>query len=557
MEDNEKFTFNISLSVLNHLGRNLYRNFVTVLGEAISNSWDACAKNVWIYIDKNTDGLVIKDDGEGMTSNDFQDKFLLIGYTKRQVGKITRNSSPICKRPYIGRKGIGKLALLSCAEKVMVVTKTENGEYVGGTIDNSGLTDAITDNLKPQEYPLEKFDLDLVKRYTVDHKKGTIIYFDKINDGIKNTSEHLRKVIALYFRFSLIDDSFKIFLNDEEISLDDLKVLAEKTQFLWNINTFKDEYIDEKLKNLKESKIISMDEKVSGFIASVMLPKDLKIFGSEGEKVGVDLFVNGRLRERDILKHIPTARVVESYLYGQIHFNELDEDKIDRFATAREGIVANDEKYSTFLKDMEKTIAKILDDWDDWRVKHRQDGDLENQRRTEKERKSRGLFNAVSKDYEDKNDDDKKEKSTVDKWVDELANDAQFNFTSYAECFIAENLIRKHIEKNKINLSGEAVKEINKYKDKEKNNKNKGNISIPLRKSPDDTSYLSMDGLANLVDKRDPIKEACLSRDANEYKPIRDAVMHTARLTDQAKKKLETTRENIKSRVKTIVKGEK
>ena len=39
------------------------------------------------------------------------------------------------------------------------------------------------------------------------------------------------------------------------------------------------------------------------------------------EKLGIDLFVNGRLRERDILKHIPTARVAESYLYGQIHFD--------------------------------------------------------------------------------------------------------------------------------------------------------------------------------------------------------------------------------------------
>ena len=52
---NSSFTFNISLSVLNHLGRNLYLNFMTVLGEAISNYWDADAKNVWIHIDKETD----------------------------------------------------------------------------------------------------------------------------------------------------------------------------------------------------------------------------------------------------------------------------------------------------------------------------------------------------------------------------------------------------------------------------------------------------------------------------------------------------------------------
>ena len=43
---NDKYTFNISLSVLNHLGRNLYRNIITVIGEAISNSWDADAHNI-------------------------------------------------------------------------------------------------------------------------------------------------------------------------------------------------------------------------------------------------------------------------------------------------------------------------------------------------------------------------------------------------------------------------------------------------------------------------------------------------------------------------------
>jgi len=55
------------------------------------------------------------------------------------------------------------------------------------------------------------------------------------------------------------------------------------------------------------------------------------------------------------------------------------------------------------------------------------------------------------------------------------------------------------------------------------------------------------------VDKRDPIKEACLARDAREYKPIRDAVAHTALLTDPAKNKLTTVRENIRERVKTIL----
>lgn len=114
-EDIEKeFKFEISLSVLNHLGRNLYRNFVTVLGEAISNSWDADAKNVWIDIDRENSTFSIKDDGNGMTNEDFQNKFLKIGYSKRKEGRRVSDAG----RPYIGAKGIGKLALLSCADRV-------------------------------------------------------------------------------------------------------------------------------------------------------------------------------------------------------------------------------------------------------------------------------------------------------------------------------------------------------------------------------------------------------------------------------------------------------
>lgn len=99
MTDKNQFIFEISLTVLEHLGRNLYRSFITVLGEAISNAWDAAANNVWIYIDKNTDSLIVKDDGNGMTDKDFQKKFLRIGYSKRKDNGSTSpnflNKSPI------------------------------------------------------------------------------------------------------------------------------------------------------------------------------------------------------------------------------------------------------------------------------------------------------------------------------------------------------------------------------------------------------------------------------------------------------------------------------
>lgn len=542
MPNNDQFTFQISLSVLNHLGRHLYRSFITVLGEAISNAWDADAKNVWIYIDKKKNGFVIKDDGIGMTALDFQNKFLKIGYSKRNQGEAISPGG----RPYIGRKGIGKLALLSCANKITVISKIKDQDYIGGIIDNTNLDKAITDDLTAQEYILEKWAPHLFRKYIKSHKQGTVIHFDNIKSGVKSSLEHIKKMVALYFRFSLVDNSFNIYIDDEKIDYKHLADLASNTEFLWKINSLKDPYLDKKLKNPKEEKTIKMKSGIKGFIASVAKPRDLKIIATE-EKVSVDLFVNGRLREKDILRHIPTARVVESYLYGQIHFDGLD-DKEDRFTSSREGIVADDPKYKQMLEELRrKVIASVLEDWDQWRRENKEDGDSDNDSISRTQRKSGELFNAVAAEFIPA--EGSKNQKKIDELVGNLHEDAQYNFASYAECFVAENLIRKYIHGKNIPFSDESKNEISDMKKREAENKGKGNISIEIRRANIDLSYLSMDGLANLVDKKDPNKEACLSRDAKEYKPVRDALMHTALLSDLAKKKLNTVYENIKGRV--------
>lgn len=541
----EQFSFEISLSVLNHLGRNLYRSFVTVLGEAISNSWDANAANVWIYIDKSTNCLVVKDDGDGMTRSDFQDKFLKIGYTKRKDGTTQSTKG----RPFIGRKGIGKLALLSCADRISIISKTEGSDYVGGVIDNSGLDQAITDDLAPKQYPLADWDEAVFSTYTKEHNHGTIIYFENIKDGIKSNLDYLKKAVALYFRFSLIDDSFNIFIDGDKITHENLNDLAKKSEFLWKINEMNDPYVKDQLTNLKEQRTLTFEQGVTGFIASVNKPADLKIISTD-DKTSVDLFVNGRLRERDILKHIPTARVVESYLYGQIHFNGLDDEE-DRFTSSREGVVADDAKYKKFLEDIRsKVINEIMKDWDKWRRKIKKDGDPENPDLPTKQRKAEELFNAVSEEYEPPKEN-VESKKVIDAWVDSFSADAKFNFVSYAECFVSENLIRKYIEEKAIALSPEAEAECTKMQGKETNNKASGNVNIDIRKSNTQLSYLDMPNLANLVDKTG--SHEGLPVDAKQYKPIRDALMHTALLTEEAKRKLTSVYDNIKGRLNKLL----
>lgn len=548
--ENTSFTFNISLSILNHLGRNLYRSFITVLGEAISNSWDADAKNVYIEIDKERNTLIIKDDGCGMNSHDFQNKFLKIGYSKRKDDVLTTKNG----RPFIGRKGIGKLALLSCAERISVWTKTMHTEFVGGVIDNSGLDEAIKEDVSTNEYHLIVPDTKLLNGFGENMTSGTIIFFENINEGIRNRIDYIRKLVALYFRFSLLDPTFNIYLNGSKITLDELDDLVNDTQLLWRINKPNDPYISEKLNisgHLKREKdLTSYIPTVSGFIASVEKPSMLKIRGSE-EKVSVDLYVNGRLREKDIMKHIPTARIVESYLYGQIHYNALD-DETDRFTSSREGVVSDDPKFKDLLQDIEKIIKVIIEDWDVWRTELKQDGDSENKRLTRKERKSKELFNAVADDFlppniENNKSSDISSREKVEGWINDLSNDASFNFSSYGECFVAENLLRKYIDDKQISYNKAVTEEINKWKEAENRNKEAANISIDIRKNNTDLSYASMSALARNVDNTGV--NTTIVQDAKEFKPIRDALAHTSLLTDEAKLKLTSVFHNIKARI--------
>lgn len=552
------FHFDISLTVLNSLGRDLYRSVNTILGEAISNSWDADAHNVYIYIDKENNNLIIKDDGIGMDETDFQEKFLKIGYSKRKNGVFHSLSG----RPYIGRKGIGKLALLSCSQKIHVLTKTKNSNYIGAIIDNKKIDKDIDKDLSTQEHSLEEVNIKEFHNIVNDNRQGTIIKFEKLNSGIKNQVDFFKKVIALYYRFSLIDDDFNIYLNDEKITAKELADLVNDTQIFWMINDLEKDSFVKELKNkkngIKEGRNFKNEKNISGFIASVKKPSNMKMRGALGERLTLDLFVNGRVREKDILRHISKNRVYESYLYGQIHFDELDDEK-DRFTSSREGIKADDEKFNSLLQTLKKDILpKVADEWDKIRLSLKEDGDPENPRKTPKQRKAESLYNEVAKDYTQSDSKEiKSEKNNgsdrnVSKWVEELREDASFNTQSYTECFLSENLIRKYINKKSVELTKEARDSSNRYKEKEQKNKIKAGINIELRQKDSDESYLDMDHLANLVDKPDassPATQTTLSNRAKEYKPIRDAVMHTALITIEAKRKLTTVYDDIKARL--------
>ncbi|KQZ22089.1 ATP-binding protein [Caulobacter sp. Root1472] len=545
----EPYKFEISLSVLNHLGRNLYRNFVTVLAEAVSNAWDAEANNVWIDIDAANSKFSIKDDGIGMSPDDFQNKFLKIGYSKRREGGQGTKSG----RPYIGAKGIGKLALLSCAQRVSVFSKTEGGAYTGGVIDNAGLDQAIKSDNTADQYPLENLDLSLIEKLTDDHEHGTIIVFQGMKEQLKSSPQHIKKMLALSFKFSVLDEDFNIYINGSAVGEDDLKDLAESTEFLWLVNKYEDKYIQALTKLKREPVMVTTELDVKGFAATVTKPRHLKITGTD-ERATIDLFVNGRLREKNILRHIPTQKIVESYVYGQLHFDILDREGVDPFTSSREGVVEDDVQFKALMKFLdEDLLPMVIDQWDQFRLERDLEGDDENPRKTKKQRKARDLYNLTAEDFTP--DDGDAGKDAVAEWIGDLRGDAEFNLQAYVDCFLSENLARKYITYRGEKLKGPIESEAKKWRSREEVGKAAANISFGLRKSEEDIDYLSMDELAQTIEGGKMNVGPSLWRDAVSYKPVRNAVGHTGLLNQVAKNHLSMTYENIKARIRNLLKA--
>ncbi|SDW16209.1 Histidine kinase-, DNA gyrase B-, and HSP90-like ATPase [Albimonas donghaensis] len=541
------FHFEISLSVLNHLGRNLYRNFITVIAEAVSNSWDAEAQNVWIEIDKEGNTFSIKDDGLGMTAEDFQEKFLKIGYSKRKDGKKATDRG----RPFIGAKGIGKLALLSCANRVSIYSKTTGAGYVGGVIDNADLDKAIKSDNTADQYPLEQPDLGRIEKLQQGHEHGTIIVFDATKEKLRSSPAHIRKMLAMSFKFSLHDKAFKIFVDGTEVSEADLGDLARATEFLWIVNGYTDGYVAA-LDRLKSSAVPKTTKLgIRGFLATVEKPRHLKITGTD-ERATVDLIVNGRIREKNLLRHIPTQRIVESYLYGQLHFDTMDREGTDPFTSSREGVVEDDIQFQSLMDYLKRDLLpQIIDEWDGLRLDRGLEGDDENNRKTKKERKARELFSAAKDDY--KLEDAEPNKDKVDRWLESLRDDAQYNLQAYADCFLSENLIRKYLVEKSIPLTPIATKDAADWKRRESENLKKANISWAIRTADDDLYYIDMDGLAVMAEGSKSPQGPSLWLDAVNYKPVRNAVGHTGLLSAAGKTHLNQVFQNVRARIKNLL----
>ncbi|NMF01149.1 ATP-binding protein [Aneurinibacillus aneurinilyticus] len=102
------------------LGKQQVRDEVTAISELLRNSYDADADEGLIDVDTNKGRILVWDDGDGMSAEDIQNNWLTLGtYSKKsKVVQRTRKG-----RIKIGEKGIGRLAISTLGDQLLLISK--------------------------------------------------------------------------------------------------------------------------------------------------------------------------------------------------------------------------------------------------------------------------------------------------------------------------------------------------------------------------------------------------------------------------------------------------
>ncbi len=394
MTKDYKYTLTISLNVLRHLGINLYSNIPAVLSEVVANSWDADAEKVEINIDSTAGIITIVDDGCGMTENDINNKYLKVGYRRRQAESPITN---IHNRHVFGRKGIGKLSLFSIAEIVEVhsVKKDENGNlWKSGFVMDAKKIEKVIRRAEDKEYSPDEgfgerrekegenkerdYHPEVVKEGEITIEKGAKIILRDLKKDISKTEPYLKRRLAR--RFSTIgkEYNFSVFVNGKEITVED-RDYFKKIEYLWQIGEVGDKYKkscrdDIKVENIDGIVDEEQGYKITGWAGTLDEQKSIE----EGDNTIVVL-AWGKLIHEDILKDIKVGGVFSKYLIGEIRADFFDYDELeDMVTTGRQNVQANER----FVKLKEYVQGKILKTigakWEVWRKEDATKKALEN-----------------------------------------------------------------------------------------------------------------------------------------------------------------------------------
>jgi hypothetical protein len=341
MSDERKLTMLFYPKTIEHLGIKMYSTFPTALAELIANAYDAEATEVKISIyDRGDDKrIIVKDNGIGMSFQEIQDNFLVIGRNRREEEDKAENS---IGRKIMGRKGLGKLALFGLGQKVTIETTKAN------------IPEKITFNLDWDD--MKNSNKDYAPTFTPAsselNEHGTTVTLSVLKRKTPFNATKLATDISRLF-FGL-DDKFKVSMsiNDSEpIEItEDLRFKDLIREAEWEFPKFAlDVDSGEGLNYVNKNRI-------KGFIFTTPkpLPSGLR---------GIYLFANKRMAASPSFFGLAESSHVFSYLTGCLNIDFINDGKEEVIATNRQAIDWEGVGMPELQEELKRNIRRIETEW--------------------------------------------------------------------------------------------------------------------------------------------------------------------------------------------------
>ncbi len=350
----EEYTLDIDLNVLNHLGLNLYSNVPAVLAELIANAWDADASRVDVSVKEQREEkrIIIQDNGCGMNDADLRKKFLTVGYQRRSTG--SGDQTPGKGRPVMGRKGIGKLSVLSIARKVYVYKKKEDTDPLAIALDVEKIQEAIE---KKEKYhpPVINVPGDIELG-----SSGTALVLSDLKKRVNASLDaYLRQRVAR--RFSVISKDFQVFVNDDEITINDRNYFGKLEYALVYGNFEKSNFKhDERYVVQQEENTVDEAGKypVRGWIGLVKESGALQEGADNLNKISI--LARGKVALEDILDSYREGGLYTKYIIGELEADFLDLTDDDDIATSsRQDFIQSDERFIKLREFVEQELKYL------------------------------------------------------------------------------------------------------------------------------------------------------------------------------------------------------
>lgn len=337
-EENEKLLeMHFDPRTVKHLGVRMYATLPPALAELISNAYDADAEKVTIRIfeDGDSKAIEVEDDGYGLSFDEINRKFLIIGRDRREEEGDT--PSPRFGRKPTGKKGLGKLALFGLAEQVTITTCKDGflNEFV---LDWQRLTQA-RGVYKPEIIRVQE---------ATNKPNGTRIHLSRLKRKTAINPEALADSLSRMFIF---DETFQVFLetaNRETLRIDNERSFKSlNIEFRWELNS---------------QVLIPQTSEYFGKIQGFLLTSVKPIPPSFGMR-GVTLFSRGKLVNAPEFFTQSDSSHFYQYLTGWMSVDFIDELPEDVISTNRQSLDWEHPEMKRLREFISGIISQVNADW--------------------------------------------------------------------------------------------------------------------------------------------------------------------------------------------------